>query len=418
MCLTLKLLEKNEYSWLKNSDYYSGLYISEETEEINTIYCSKDIENIQIFLKVIDFWGINYIPKEFFKLFLSDKVKSKEALLDMNNYKFHMFLRESLTLENKKIEFPILAIKYDFIDALTYTNKRRFVWNKKTSRFAFECNNLKILSYLLENNCPVYTNIYNYIKINTSVECIKYLHDKGFKWDKNHCQIAAENGNLEVLSYLHENKCPWDKEACSLASRMGHLECLKYLHENGCPWNECSTDAASCMGHLQCLKYLHENGCPWDEYSTEAASRMGHLQCLKYLHENGCPWNECSTEAASRMGHLECLKYLHENGCHWNVIICNMSAQNNHFECLKYAHEHGCPIGKETFSCALKGGGGYNGEPVNWESFTGLLKNNQEKCIIYLLLNRCPMSLNKSQFIYVKKLSKAYGYSILEKFED
>lgn len=77
----------------------------------------------------------------------------------------------------------------------------------------------------------------------------------------------------------------------SKAAYRGHLECLRYLHEKGYSWNEEATDHAAFFGHLECLRYLHEEGCPCNERTIAEAAAGGQLECLRYLHESGCLWD-------------------------------------------------------------------------------------------------------------------------------
>ena len=89
------------------------------------------------------------------------------------------------------------------------------------------------------------------------------------------CQV----GSLEMIKYAHVNI---DDNLCSIniPVKYGYLDCVKYLHENGYRWNKYSCKAASKNGHLEVIKYLHENRCYWNEYRCNEASTNGHLVVL------------------------------------------------------------------------------------------------------------------------------------------
>ena len=87
--------------------------------------------------------------------------------------------------------------------------------------------------------------------------------------------------------------------ACYLAAKNGQIECLKYAHENGCRWNKQTCSYAAEYGHLGCLKYAHEHGCPWDEWTCRLAAMNGHLECIHYAWKNGCEWNAVGEERSA-----------------------------------------------------------------------------------------------------------------------
>ena len=88
------------------------------------------------------------------------------------------------------------------------------------------------------------------------------------------CACAAKNGHLDCLRYAHERGCRWDAETCEFAAEKGHLECLKYAHENGCPWNADTCEYAARNGHLEILKYACERGCPGSARYAEALNEV------------------------------------------------------------------------------------------------------------------------------------------------
>jgi hypothetical protein len=122
-------------------------------------------------------------------------------------------------------------------------------------------------------------------------------------------KYAIKYKQLDCLKYLHENGCKWD-DTCWYASFEGNLECLKYAHENGCKLDEVICITAAGTGNLECLKYAHENGCKWRGSVCHIAAVNGHLSCLKYAYENGCELNEDACDAAYITGHIECFEYI------------------------------------------------------------------------------------------------------------
>jgi hypothetical protein len=207
-------------------------------------------------------------------------------------------------------------------------------------------------------------------------DCLRFLHEHGFVWNKLACTEAARHGNLACLQYLHEHGCGWDANCPTAAGWMGHLPCLKYAYEHGCPRNEnvargCAiSGSAACLryvlekneesgtftygvhgpcamaaseGQLQCLIVAHEFGCFWNQWTCTFAASGGHIACLRYARENGCAWGVSTSAAAARANSIECLQYLHENGCPWDKDCTKAAARHSAYGCLKYAVEHGCP---------------------------------------------------------------------------
>jgi hypothetical protein len=75
------------------------------------------------------------------------------------------------------------------------------------------------------------------------------------------------------------------------SAKYGHLDCLKYLHQKGYPWHPDTTYIAVWLGHLDCLKYLHEQGCPWHIDTVSNAAKSGNIDCALYASKNGAPYD-------------------------------------------------------------------------------------------------------------------------------
>lgn len=205
-------------------------------------------------------------------------------------------------------------------------------------------------------------NVMGIFAAGSSLECLKFLHEKGHTLDEHACGIAAGSGHLECLKYLRANGIPWNERTCRYAAGHGHLDCLRFAREsdpdNPCPWNANACTEAAIGGHLYILKYLREsdpdNPCPWTSDAINAAASNGNLECLQYLFENGCPLGDRSLYYAATKGKLDCLKYLHEKGVPWDSTVCNAATIGGHLDCLKFANESTppCPWDDEIYKNA------------------------------------------------------------------
>jgi hypothetical protein len=110
------------------------------------------------------------------------------------------------------------------------------------------------------------------------------------------CTLAARYGRLATLQWLVQDdraarpvSFMLMTSVCKEAAKYGQLDCLRYLHERGWSWNATTCRAAAEHDQLACLRYAHENNCPWDEDVTRLATANDSLSCLIYAREHGCP---------------------------------------------------------------------------------------------------------------------------------
>ncbi len=62
----------------------------------------------------------------------------------------------------------------------------------------------------------------------------------------------------------------------------GHLDCLKYAHENGCKWDKWTWYEAARKGQLECLKYALENGAIFAP-EPHLMARIRDPECIDFL---------------------------------------------------------------------------------------------------------------------------------------
>jgi len=65
---------------------------------------------------------------------------------------------------------------------------------------------------------------------------------------------------LKYIYYRH--KCPRSRFACFISAHNGYLECLKFFHEKKFRWGPHVCRTAFENGNYECLIYAIENNCP------------------------------------------------------------------------------------------------------------------------------------------------------------
>lgn len=101
--------------------------------------------------------------------------------------------------------------------------------------------------------------------------------------------INSDKIQIVYNNYISEQcNCRTDdiNDMCRMAAYNGHLECLKFAHEHGYKWDEWTCYYAAYNGHIECLKYAHINGCEWNKIICMNASRNIHVECFDYITKN------------------------------------------------------------------------------------------------------------------------------------
>ncbi len=124
-----------------------------------------------------------------------------------------------------------------------------------------------------------------------SVEMLKYYYDEiPYKDDASYCNFASFYGRLSCLKYLHEKGCKFNTYTCPIAAEKGNIECLRYLHENGCEWDSKTVKASFnfMMKVYKELDYKDDHLSFFTDYTIIKKYSM----CAIYSIENGCPGGE------------------------------------------------------------------------------------------------------------------------------
>lgn len=310
-------LENIYYAWLKDSFFYDSIKEDPE-DEFNVVICSKFEENMDIYLDVMNFWGVRSRPDEFYDSLLNfypeDKIDHLESVTNDNFYKLlKEFKTKDLTLINKKsIEFRCLEC---------------FIWSyKKIPKDEIKWTTSDLAKYNL-------VSFFKYI----------YEDNSDFKWDTKTTSVAAENGCLECLKYAYSMEFIWDPDTIKSAYLNGHLDCLKFIHEVYCdvflettssgiqpilhyfglpmvtkfklkefkwPFYMCSKyNKTEYLSNVNCLEYIIKNGYYYQDAFVQSIE-YNRVDLLQYLLTSNKPQDSSLILDAFILKSMECLKYL------------------------------------------------------------------------------------------------------------
>ena len=217
-------------------------------------------------IKYLNLNKVNEKSKYFLKYLILPKSEMIKLAVQNGEINLLKLLKEYDFFINRNA--TIIAVKYNRLECLIWLHKNGFsLENILTYEAAYE-NNFECLKYLVENGCQINpacsiapickdslecliyvdenTDLFNsqqdqyfepmfvnYCAIDGSLKCLKYFHEKGFKWDEKATLSAAKKGNFECLEYLVNNKCPINIEKC--LEVCGNLKIKNYLlsYKNG-----------------------------------------------------------------------------------------------------------------------------------------------------------------------------------------
>lgn len=183
---------------------------------------------------------------------------------------------------------------------------------------------MECLMYLVEHGCPLTGEAWDFcdetygpvpVPQRTGVyECFVYAIEHGAEAVPDMYTTAVLVGSLDFLRYLHERGVRWNTMEAHFAAVYGQVRCLRFLLEHGCP---CSTDcygSAIDQNSLECVNCLHEHGVMWNSRSIFEVVEQDKPRILRYLLQNGCPCDLSWLRAAAiKWGFVECVHCIDEH---------------------------------------------------------------------------------------------------------
>ena len=299
--LKISDLELPEYSFLKDSEFYEGLDFEEE-EILQIKYCSRYTENINLYLEVINFWGVRTYPNEFLDLIIKIKpFKEISKFVKMTKCPRFQYLID-LIIAYKKSNIKQMidySAYYGVLEGLIFFNNYMKIENEgnsmekegdmkkvgntekegymkkventeKEGYMKKEWNNMEKEGYMKKewNNMEKAGNIEN-------EEEEKEGETKGKEENiENEEENTMENtGNIEKAGNIENEEEEKEEENTEKA---GNIE--KEEEEN----TEKEGETKGKEGNTEKEEMFY------DENTTNSAAKNGHLIILKYLISNKC----------------------------------------------------------------------------------------------------------------------------------
>ena len=86
------------------------------------------------------------------------------------------------------------------------------------------------------------------------------FHQKGNPLHFTCITFAIKHNNIDMLTYLLQNDCPRDESATCGAATLGYLDILKLLHSFNYGWHPDVLEEAILSNKPECFKYAFLNG--------------------------------------------------------------------------------------------------------------------------------------------------------------
>lgn len=257
--------------------------------------------------------------------------------------------------ENEIRMASIESVKYDNLEVVKYIIAKRANNYRGLLKYAALNNNLKIVSYLVENGANVnggYGKPLLYSVRKGNLEIVSYLVENGANINNKILIESIENGQLNIIKYLMDNGaklCLYDYKALICDEKMEIIKIL--LNPN--TRNRILYDAVYC-GKLEIIHYCVEHGANINSYYDLLLTSINqkHYDVSKYLIENEITFDVNNYNlllAAVNSGILSIVVFLVEHGLKRRAMNIDQddkeckallnSSKNGHFEIFKYLVE-------------------------------------------------------------------------------
>jgi len=268
---------------LMNSSLYRNVYAKINKDLVNVpreyFFRHIDIECVNDMLwyyKCLQFWNADAMPFQFYDFIYN-----------------HVGLAYGMKFFGEIEKYEMRKVDYQNLDELKLllALERGNVINTNPECLGMYCAKLgylNMLDWVFYEEFPIGYETIAYAAFGGQIECMKYLHDKGFETDNELITLYATKGkgdNLDCLIYAHKKfGVRLHPEVCYQAARHGNYRCLVYGFLNGANWDQRVCTYAVAGNHLDCLTFAVESECPINyTYCIALALKNKSHSCAYYL---------------------------------------------------------------------------------------------------------------------------------------
>lgn len=183
--------------------------------------------------------------------------------------------------------------------------------------------------------------------------------------DFSPCYYAAKGGSLDMLQYLRSKGFPWDEDICNVAAQKGHFSIVKWALQNGCPFSGyvyADVIKSKSSNTLEMMNWLYDRGYPIDrkldhdrspahlmvKYAIESSYPQSK-QILDWLLQRKCSWHfELDISKIS----LETLQYIHAKGYPLDSTMYRVAAERDNLPIVEWLYSQGVLLTDEIFNGA------------------------------------------------------------------
>lgn len=202
---------------------------------------------------------------------------------------------------------------------------------------AVEYNNMIVVKYLVEHNCPydddvlVYSIKYGYLDL------FKYLYNIIKPRNmKSLMETAIENDQFESFLYLHKKfKIPLNYNLQNYINLHGDFKIIEYLlrfHR----LNEDLINKAIEQESLKFIEFLIDKNITWNRNFTSKAVYYERLDILIILFQQGYNLTQQCLKTAIEYDYVKILDWLILNGCPQFNNMINYAKSCGSKKCIEY----------------------------------------------------------------------------------
>jgi len=247
-------------------------------------------------------------------------------------YSFDPSLLENICQDimwNSDFNFFQVALLNGWINRLTI--------NKANDYVIYPCPDVKILSWLIDNNYAQDNyKISHSLAHCGNLEGLRFFHSNGLLvLTSDMFNSAMHICDVDMMQFLYDLECPrYDLT----------IEIFVYAHHGKFEYCKRLSEDEFWVG----IKLLEKWGFEWGDVCTPAAI-YGDLELLKYAHKRGCQLTNRIIKDAAFYGYLHIIIWARENGCDWDAMACEYSIMGYNFDILKWLINHNnfrstCPL--------------------------------------------------------------------------